>query len=164
MKTFRDNAGREWLVKVHVAGIARVRDTLGVDLYGLVDDGLKGLGGLLGDPVGLVDVIYVLCRKEAEQRGVTDEDFGEAMAGDAIEAATAAFLEALTDFFPNPRVRAGLTRLLEASRTLRGRLIDHMEATLAGLDLEAEARRLIASSGGSPAPSGSTPDPSPSAN
>lgn len=163
MKTFRDEEGREWLVKVHVAAVGRVRDRLGVDLYGLVDDGMKGLGALMGDPVKLVNVLYVLCQREAEARNISDEDFGAALAGDALEKATEAFLEALVDFFPSPRVRAGLTAIVEKGRTLQTLMMDHAEAQIASLDLESELRKYIASSGTSPDSSGSTPDPSPSA-
>ena len=55
---------------------------------------------LINDPILLCDVIYCVCMEEADSRGVSDEDFGRAMAGDAIELATTALLEELVDFFP----------------------------------------------------------------
>ena len=57
------------------------------------------------DPILLCDVVYVLCKPEADQQNVTDEQFGQAMAGDAIEHATTALLEELVDFFPLARRR-----------------------------------------------------------
>jgi hypothetical protein len=164
LKTFRDNAGRTWTVAVTVASIKRVRATAGVDLYGLVDDGFRGLAELLADPIRLVDVLYVLCQAEAERQGVTDEQFGEAMAGDAIDLATTAFLESFTEFFPAPKVRAGIARLIEASGQVRERMLDEMNRRLDAIDPDSEARRLIGSSGGSPALSVLTPDLSRSAN
>ena len=56
----------------------------------------------------LCDVVYAACTPEADARSVTDEDFGRAMAGDAIELATTALLEELVDFFP-----LGKRRLLQ---------------------------------------------------
>lgn len=164
MKTFKDNAGRTWLVAINVNAVKRCRALVGVDLYGLVDDGFQGLAKLLGDPVQLVDVLYVLCRDEAEKVGVTDEDFGRAMAGDAIEAASNAFLEELTGFFPDPRVRAALRKVMEAGRTVQAGLMEHLSRQLDLIDPGAEASKLIASFGTSPGSSASTPGPSPSEN
>lgn len=163
MHVFRDNAGRSWPVAINVAAVRSCRGLLGLDLYGLVDDQFAGLGALLGDPCRLVDVLYVLCRDEAARLGVSDEDFGRAMAGDALEHAADAFLAELADFFPNPRVRAGLRQVVEKGRRVRDLMLDHAESLLAGLDPDSEARRLIASSGGSRGSSASTPAPSPSA-
>ncbi len=163
MHTFKDNADRTWVVSINVNSVKKCRGVLQVDLYGLVDDGFEKLAKLLGDPVTLVDVLYVLCRSEADARGVSDEDFGRAMAGDALDHAATAFLEELTDFFPDPRVRAALRRVMEAGRKVQARLMDHLTTTLDGIDPDSEAEKLIASSGTSRGPSGSTPDPSPSA-
>jgi hypothetical protein len=159
VKAFRDNAGREWLVSINVAAVKRCRDLAGTDLYGLVQDRFKGLADLMGDPVRLVDVLYVLCRDEATQRGITDEDFGRAMAGDAITAATDAFLVELTDFFPDPRVRAGLQKVFSLSRTVADQMMTAMTDQIATIDPDTIARQLIASSGSLPASSGSTPAP-----
>lgn len=163
MKAFKDNAGRTWLVSINVAAVKRCRALCDVDLYGLVDDKFEGLSRLLGDPVSLVDVLYCLCKDEADKLGITDEDFGRGMGGDSLAVASDAFLEELTDFFPDPRVRAGLRKVLAAGRTVRDRLLDHLDLKLDGIDPDAEARRLIASSGNSPASSASTPAPSRSA-
>jgi hypothetical protein len=164
MRAFKDNAGRTWTVAINVAAIKRVRGLAGVDLFGLVDDGFKGLAKLLGDPIDLVDVLYVLCKDEADKLGITDEDFGRAMAGDAIGSASDAFLEELTDFFPDPRVRAGMRKVIDAGRKVRDRMLVRMDEKLNQIDPDAEARKLIDSSISSPESSESTPDPSPSGN
>ena len=80
-------------------------------LYQVVDDGLQALGKLVSDPVRLADVLYCLVKDEADARQVSDEDFGRALAGDAITAAAEAFVEELIDFFPDARVRAGLRQV-----------------------------------------------------
>ena len=103
MKTFKDNAGRSWTLIVNVAAIKRVRSLLDVNLMEAVEGDL--LEQLSTDPILLCDVVYVLCKPEADQQNVTDEQFGQAMAGDAIEHATTALLEELVDFFPLARRR-----------------------------------------------------------
>ncbi|MFQ3588526.1 MAG: hypothetical protein SNJ74_11425 [Fimbriimonadaceae bacterium] len=164
MHSFRDNAGRAWTVAINVAAVKRVRGLVGIDLYKLIDEGFKPLGALVSDPVQLADVLYCLCKDEADAKQVTDEDFGRALAGDAITLAADAFVEELIDFFPDARARASLTKVLSAGRKVRDKLLDHAEVVIDRLDPAAEASRLIASFGNSPASSGSTPDPSPSAN
>jgi len=177
MQTFTDNAGRQWQVEVNVAALKRVRGLVRVDLM----QPIEGTGGLLErlvrDPVLLCDVVYALCKPEADARSISDEDFGRAMAGDAIEHATAALLEELVAFCPSPRDRANLGRVLQATREvmdkardLATRRIDHLIQSgelerLAETALE-EAVRVDPppptpgdSSGTAPEPSASIPDP-----
>jgi hypothetical protein len=61
----------------------------------------------------LVDVIYLLCRDQCEQRKLSDEDFGRAMSGEAIDGACKALLEGLADFFRDPVKRRVLKIGLE---------------------------------------------------
>ena len=120
MKSFTDNLGRAWTLVVNVAAIKRVRALCGVDLNSIieVEDGkptTKLLERLSTDPVLLVDVLYAVCKSECDSKNVTDEDFGAAMAGDAIENATAALLDEVVDFFPAAK-RLAFRRILSASR------------------------------------------------
>ena len=163
MRTFIDNAGRTWTVAINVAAIKRVRGLLGVDLFKLVDDGFKPLSKLVSDPVQLADVLYCLCKDEADAKEISDEDFGRALAGDAITLAADAFVVELIDFFPDARARASLKKVIDAGKQMRETLLDHAETVLATIDPTAEANALIASFGNSRASSGSTPDHSPSA-
>lgn len=103
MKTFKDNEGREWSVSINVGTIKRVRGMLNVDLLTVVDGKSDLMSQLMTDPILLVDVIYVLCKPQADDRNISDEKFGEAMAGDAIEAATDALIGELIDFFPEAK-------------------------------------------------------------
>ena len=164
MQRFTDNAGRTWVIQINVAAVKRVRGLLDVDLYNLVADRFAGLKNLIADPVQLIDVVYVLCKAEADAQGISDEQFGTGFSGDTLHAASQAFLSELIDFFPDPRVRAGIRRVIELTRTVNVHMMDEMEASLSQVDPTAVARRLIASSGTAPASSELTPDHSPSAN
>jgi hypothetical protein len=170
MKTFQDNAGHVWSVTLDVTAVRRVKGRLGLNLYGLLDDGFRGLAALVADPLSLCDVLYVLCEDEAQKRGVTDEDFGRGLRGEAITAAARAFHDEFADFYHDPLVRAGLRRTAEARGRLEATLTESamvgLEAEMArleGLDPASLASELRALSGASPAPSASTPAPSPSA-
>jgi len=133
VKTFKDNAGRDWTVAVNVASIKRLRDVLDVDLMGVIEGDL--LQRLYADPVLLVDVVYVLCKPRADELKVTDEQFGQAMGGDAIELATAALVDEIIDFFPNRRDR-------ERARKVLAKFTAAMERAQEGLDLRGESPRL----------------------
>jgi hypothetical protein len=108
----------------------------------------------------LCDVLFALCKPQADAQGVTDEDFGRAMAGDVIDAATSAFLEELCGFFPKGR-RELLAKALGKLRHLEAVALEAAGAKLDSPELENRLRELISGgpSGNSPASSGSTPAP-----
>ena len=172
MRTFQDNAGRSWTVTLNVYAVKKVRDLLGVDLLELGGD----IGGastpgeaensllyrLIADPVLLVDVLYVVCKDQADQAGVTDEQFGQAMAGDVIDAATKALLEELADFTPSPRDRARARKVIDATWKLIDRAQDLLDAKAEKelpAAIEAAMSVLGSSSTNSPASSEPTQDP-----
>ncbi len=162
MRTFKDNAGRQWSVEINVAALKRVRGLTGTDLMQVIEGTL--IEKLIRDPVLLCDVVYAICKPEAETRTppVSDEEFGKAMAGDAIEAATTAVLEELVGFCPSPRDRANLGRVLQATTKVMERARDLVEKKLDSGELDRLADRLLATAGGSSGSalesSASTPD------
>lgn len=165
MKRFTDNAGRSWSIEVNVAALKRVRALAGVDLLEVLDGAL--IERLIRDPVLLCDALYAACKPEADTRAppVSDEEFGRAMAGDAIEAATQALLDEVVSFCPSPRDRAALGRVLAATRAAMDKARDLIEARLDGGELDRaidgalEAETHGASSTAAPAFSGSTRPP-----
>lgn len=158
MKTFADNAGRTWTVSVTVDAVKRVRSLAGVDLLAAIDGEL--IQRLVADPVLLCDALFAIVKPEADAKGVSDEDFGRAMAGDVIDHATTAFLEELTGFFPLAR-RQVLSKALGKLRELEQRAVKAANARLDSPELEAEVERILTRIGGSsgtvPGSSGSTP-------
>ena len=154
MRTFKDNAGRTWTVTVNVDCIKRVRSLVQVDLLEAAEG--KLLDRLVGDPILLCDVIYCICKPEADAQRVSDEEFGRAMAGDAIDQATTALLEELVDFFPGPKrlvLRKALEKLkqleekaygLVAKRLESQEMEERLEAALSTLDDEVLDKKLKA--------------------
>ena len=141
MKTFRDNAGREWAIEVTVAAVKRVRSLIQVDLLEAADG--KLLEKLASDPVLLCDVVFCLVQPEAKAKGISDEDFGRGLAGEAIERATSAFLEELVDFFPPARRRL-LSKALGKLRLLETKAFAVAEKRLDSPELDQELERLLA--------------------
>ena len=173
MRTFNDNAGRTWSLTLNVWTVKKVRDLLGVDLLNLGGESATGssdkkpglLFRLIADPVLLVDVLYVVCKDQADGASVTDEQFGRAMGGDAIDAATKAFLEELADFTPSPRDRARARKVIETTWAMIDKAQDVLDAR-AEKELPAAVETLLAEmsalgslSTSSPASSEQTPAP-----
>ncbi len=156
MRTFTDALGRSWPLEITVATLKRVRAVAGVDL-------LEAAGGtlldrLVADPVLLGDVLYACVKPQADERKITDEDFGRSLAGDAIEHATTALLEEFVAFFPSPRRRV-LEKALTKLAGWRTAALAAAEARLDDPDLDRTVLAALrgASSGNAPASAGSTP-------
>lgn len=141
MRSFADSKKRTWELAIHVASIKRVRALTGTDLLAIADG--KLLERLISDAVLLGDVLWALVKPQAELQGVTDEDFGGALAGDAVEEATKVFLEELVDFFPQSR-RALLKRALTALRDFEEKTI-----SVVGLELDKALAKVAATLGAS---------------
>lgn len=152
MKTFRDNAGNMWSIAINITAVKRVRGLLNVDLLEVLDRDMSGKGKkesnlfskLASDPVLLVDVLYCLCKPEADARNCSDEQFGMAMAGDAIEQATEAFMEELVDFFPSPKERALLKKALSKMTAWQARAVEEAEKRLDSPATEEAFQKVIA--------------------
>jgi len=135
MQSFKDSTGRAWNLSIDVGAVKRIRDLLKVDLMDAISDSGRLLMKLDGDPCLLVDIIYVLCKPEADAANITDEDFGRAMIGDVIDSATAAFLEELANFFPGRR-RTLLKKAVSKVNQAQNMAADRAEKALDEMDLE----------------------------
>ena len=194
MRTFKDNAGRSWSVSVNVDTARRLRSMANVDLMELVEaperedasggrtdsDGLPLraapvrkplLERLIRDPILLCDVLYVVCKEEADKLNVSDADFGRALYGTAIAAARSALLEEIADFFPDEGL--AIRRQAEKLQAAYKLLIEKVDLKIQGYDenqlveaalakMAAEERGLLpekpgTSSMSSPASAESTP-------
>lgn len=174
MPSFIDNKSRKWTIEIDVNVIRAVRKETQVNLYNALADGFKGIHELLADPVMLCDVLWIICKDQAEKMSptVTDEMFGKSLRGDAIVNAVDALVGGLIDFFPQEKARTNLAAAWAKSKEMSQHLMDAGCAELSLIDPAAEAAKLVAriketvklSSTDSPASSGLTPDHSRSAN
>jgi len=133
MAQFKDNKERSWTIDINVAVVKRVKARIQIDLLEAFNG--KFLEDLSRDPVRLVDLLYVLCEAQATAVGITDEQFGEAMAGDSILSATDAFISALVDFSPSPRARASLTEIRRLMKEAESKAHDLVDARIKRIDV-----------------------------
>lgn len=99
MASFRDNAGRTWTIVVNFATACRIEDEAGVDIRKIFDQRSED-HARIQRPSSMFRTICAAIRDEMNARGVTEDDIGRAMDGDAIAAAEVAVHEAAIDFFP----------------------------------------------------------------
>jgi hypothetical protein len=160
MREFRDDQGRPWMVAITVAAAERVRGLVTVDVTEDVEqsDGsvsrqarkapldiidtssIANTLQILRSQYGTVgEVLYAICRKQADEKKISREDFLDGLRGDAIEAGVKAIEEELVDFFP-PRLRkmVGLlaTKMDEVAAEMLGQAEARMQAATAASLLE----------------------------
>lgn len=108
---FQDSEKRIWNVRVTVSTLRDCRDILNIDLNDAIDPSKDVVDRLSNDPVLMFDVIYLCCKKQMDAKGVTADQFSEAINGKVIEDASQALLDAIIDFFPPSKtevIRKGL--------------------------------------------------------
>lgn len=141
-KQFTDATGRAWPVPVNVSTIKRARDLVDVNLLDIVADNGALMQKLSTDPIVLCNVLYCLCKDQADREGLTDYQFGELLAGDCLEAATLALLEGLADFFPKAK-RELLRTALGKLEAYQGKIIGRLQARIESPELAAQIEAQI---------------------
>lgn len=110
MHQFKDTEGREWTIALTIGAVKRVKALTGVNLLDPLGAKRRKIGTailkgrplvtrLQMDPELMVNVIFALVKPTADSRGVTDEEFGESLGGDAAFQAYEAFMGEWRDFF-----------------------------------------------------------------
>jgi len=136
MKTFTDTAGRTWTIALTIDAAKRVKSLLDVNLLELEAGDPPLLTRLGTDVILLCDVIFALVKPQADAAGVTDEEFGRALGGEAILAAQTALYEELVDFF-RKLGRGDLAKAVDAQRRMIDLAVARIETRIDGMDLEA---------------------------
>ena len=148
MASFKDADGDLWVVEIKTRSVLAVKhlckDASGqpLDLLAIAERGR--LDQLIGNTELLVDMMFVLCADQIKERfDVQQYDadnvhmyelipdwskeptmtkasrwFGQRLNGKALEELSAAFQEALIDFFPNESRKTALKLIMEKSREL----------------------------------------------
>ncbi len=161
MSKFDDTKARTWTLDINLLTVDVVHKETGVSLLTLFDEQAQGLQQLLANLPALAHVCYILA--DAGGDGVSQADFAKALKGDTIGAMTAAFLEALTDFFPDARRRAFLAKIQASWEAMEIKALNLLASEVTKIDPDqladaALTRMLSTKSGSSPASSPSIPE------
>lgn len=98
MASFKDGQKRDWVIALDGPKIHRIRQELKVDI---ADTTGTAYAQLRSDVCLLVNVLYLLCQRQCEERKLTDEDFGQLLYGEGLKKAREALVEAIRDFIPD---------------------------------------------------------------
>ncbi len=156
--TFHDKAGNRWDLSLNINAIRRVKNVCGVNLLRLLDEP-QMLNDLSADAIAFVDTLYAICKPQADERGITDEMFGEQFDGAVIESASTTFLAAVVDFFPGAR-RAMLQKVHDRAMLQVSRQEARLQTALTDGTIDRAMDQATAdgdSSGESQAPPASIP-------
>lgn len=159
MKTFKDRHGNEWEIDLSLGSCERVRDSAGVDLTDIVST--QATFSKLSDPFVLGAVLWVLCERQAEKRGLGPEEFRDCFNGDTVHQATEALIDE-TVFFCRAPMRPALQLAVEKARQADQRMVAAINANLDQLGREMEETLAAMSTGSvtsSAGSSASTPAP-----
>jgi len=146
MREFRDDQGRPWHVALTVSSAARVKDLVRVVLppktaeepapteavpFDLIDAGeiARTFQVLRSNFSALGETLAALLLPQIIQKGLTKEDFLDALRGDSLEQGGLAVEEELIGFFP-PRLRGVVTSLSARMTELADEVTKQAEAAL----------------------------------
>ena len=126
MQKFKDFNDREWTIDLNIASAREIRRRMATI------DSLKDVDFLdhssmlmaLNDVFFAADLLFLVCEKQANERGIDDESFGRSLRGDVLFDAVAAFVAEDVDFFPDPTIREKIRIVAEKNRELQARLYD----------------------------------------
>ena len=146
MREFRDDQGRPWHVALTVSSAARVKDLVRVVLppktadepapteavpFDLIDAGeiARTFQVLRSNFSALGETLAALLLPQIIQKGLTKEDFLDALRGESLEQGGLAVEEELIAFFP-PRLRGAIAALSARMKELADQMIDNLEAAI----------------------------------
>ena len=125
MKLFKDSLGREWKLDANFTSYGRVRDYTGVKLYDIATESRDSLVQLT-DPLTLGKVLWAMVEPQAEDMGVSPEEFDEGFRGDVVHEAYSALIDEMV-FFCHPRQRKLLEMTLTKLRAAEERAEETVE-------------------------------------
>ena len=111
---FKDKSGRSWDCSLSHTAMQRIKKMLDIELMDLLEGGAvaEGVRKVLLSPITACDVVYVAVKPQADAAGLTDEQFGELLAGQVLA-------DAIADLYKEIEVFFEATQGPEAAKALR---------------------------------------------
>jgi hypothetical protein len=120
--TFKDTADGEWDCSITVGALRRVLADTQIDLTKLFEDEkAEAVRQLLANPLAIANVVFAVVKPQAIARGITEEAFGELLAGKQLSGAADALLDGLEVFFSGQDANMGASFMQFINGFKRGR-------------------------------------------
>lgn len=147
MNCFKDRNGDQWTLDINVGSARRVKAETGFDILNALafENGsarLDGIDALSVDVELLVNVLYSLCKSQAEKKGITPDGFAELFDGESVECATDSLIREIINF-SQPLKRRTLLLIYEKMTSFRAKMAKEMEKKLESDELEEELERRL---------------------
>lgn len=130
MAKFEDKHSHTWNVNLDVGMLEDIQEATGVNLDELMIEPNKMSKFVFLTPRKFVEVMWVVCKEQAETHKLDARGFGRLFDRDTLDLATNAFIEAIFSFYPRSSVAA----------VLRGKMPQLIEEMDSSLVKEAEKR------------------------
>lgn len=111
MESFKDSAGRQWQLTINVAAIRRVREQTGFEFGTCLEEDGQAFFAMLNNLELLPAVLWELVRGQAQDAGVTQDQFFDAFNGEVFDDAAPALQRAFAFFCPTPYRQAMLNMM-----------------------------------------------------
>lgn len=159
MPHFTDTEGRRWELELNIGLARRIKSLAGVDL--LAKNPTPEIAKIIEDLETLVNVLWIVCERQAQTRDVDEEDFAWALGGETFHPAVYGLLEAIVNFSP-PHRRGAMAAAVERIREIERRVGEKAKATIESPRMEDWIERKLSDPVPMPdgAPSGSSPESS----
>ena len=144
MREFIDSTGRKWVISITIDAVKRCRDLLEINLLEPEKGDPPLLTRIGTDEILFCDLLYCLCKPQLDKAGISDQQFGEVLGGDAILSASNAFYEELIDFF-RKRGRTDRAKAAAKQQEMISLAVEKIGQTIEKLDLTAEIDKALGS-------------------
>lgn len=131
MTVVQDHQGQEWVLHVNTDAIRRLKAEVGLSLQDLL--GGEEFGEKLSEPDVMADVLWVLVRSQAEEKGMDRRSFEQRWTGKELQEAALGVMEAFLDFFyPDQKesVRLIMRSVAEQMRQSRIEALEKMSRSI----------------------------------
>lgn len=145
MANFTDAQDRQWSIFIDIPTVKKLK-AHDLDILKMFDDGMEVFEKIVGDPVSLVDTLWLVCEDQIKERELDEVGFAKALYGDALMGASEALVEGVCDFFPDPKRRAGIRQMLRKSKEAGEIMLDQALAQVEGLDPNQIAEAVLSES------------------
>ena len=95
MSKFQDNKDRNWIIDIRVSTARKVLKETGVDLLDI-----SSYETVFSSTLSLIEILLVLTKEQRHERGITEEDFVDSLAGDAAVEAVGVLIDGVVEMFP----------------------------------------------------------------
>ncbi len=144
---FVDGEGRKWVFLVTGGSVRAVKKATGVNLFEAIEPKSTIIDQITSDPELFFEVVVCLLDRQLRDKGVTEEEFGDALnSEEVVVEASRQLIEAILDFFPVDRsrpLRRALGKLWEATERRAGTETARGIQSLEDLDFEAMAEKIV---------------------